>query len=392
MSRKKLSIGACVAAAMLCPAGAAYAQSSVTLYGIVDAGLMYLSHSTPTFNGTATSTKSQVSLTNGGYLPSLWGIKGEEDLGGGMKAVFNLESGFSVANGGHDSPANNSFFNRLAYVGLKGGFGTLSAGLQYSPFFNAMYDLDPRGVAQFGSVLTPLLDNSLVAAIIMPNAVSYSTPNLGGFEANGLFGLGGVAGSFQNGRSYSLSARYTNGTILLTTAYLSVNNALNPTLPPDVFPLLLANVRAWTAGGSYKFGSATVKASFTNFRANEGGQPTTVSSTNTNVNLYSAGADYFVLPQLDVNLGMYYQDDRVNSGVHSLTAALGAQYLLSRRTALYAQVGLVHNTCSGDGACLGSGLTVENLGSGVGAMKPIGNAGLPAGTTFGANVGMRVMF
>lgn len=226
----------------------------------------------------------------------------------------------------------------------------------------------------------------------MPNALSYTTPDLGGFEASGLFGLGVVADSFQTGRSYSVSARYTNGTVLLAAAYLSVNDALNPSLAPATFPLLLANVRAWTAGGSYKFSSLTVKASYTNFRANEGGKPTTISSTNTDVSLYSAGVDYFVLPQLDVNLGVYYQDDRVNSGDHSLTAALGTQFFLSKSTSLYAQVGLVNNKCSANGACLGSGLSVESAGSGVGAMQPLGNPGMPAGTTFGANVGVHIMF
>ncbi|MFB9126087.1 porin [Paraburkholderia dipogonis] len=393
-SHYKMTIRSTVVASVLCVAGAAHAQGSVTLYGIADAGVMYLSHTTPGLNDSK-GTGHQFSMTNSGYSPSIWGLSGSEDLGGGLKATFKLESGISLANGGYDNPgANNGLFNRTAEVGLSSRFGTVTAGLQFSPFFLTVYELDPRGFSEFGSMVTPMIDNSLIAALFMPNAVSYTSPDISGFQFAGLFGFGGVAGNFQNGRSWSVSAKYTNGTFLAGAAYISVNNAADASLA-SVGGLYPANVRAYTAGASYKFGGLTVKAAFTNFKANSA--PVTNSSTDTSVNVYSGGADWFVLPYLDLNGGVYYQQDRVHSGSHSITAALGMQYFLSKRTALYAQVGLVNNKCSANGQCLGSGLTVESAGSGVGGLQGnIGSAaagaGLPPGTTFGGNVGIRVMF
>jgi predicted porin len=396
--QRQLPVKACVAAAALCAATAAKADSSVTLYGIADVGVMYLSHSTPEFNG-GTGTGHVFQLTNAGYSPSLWGMKGVEDLGGGLTAEFKLESGINLANGGYDNPGgNNGLFNRIAEVGLSGGFGTVMAGLQISPFFNIIYALDPRGAGEFGSILTPVSDNSLIASVFMPNAVSYTSPDIGGFQAAGLFALGGVAGSFQTGRAWSVSARYTNGTFLAGAAYISANNAADSALASvgELYPI---NVRAYTAGMSYKFGALTAKAAFANFKANSvpvSADPALAFSTNTSVNVYSGGVDYFALPNLDLNAGVYYQQDRVNSGGHSIMGAIGTQFFLSKRTSLYAQFGVVNNTCAHNGVCLGSGLTVESGGSGVGGLQGLGLAaeglGLPPGTTVGANAGIRTTF
>jgi hypothetical protein len=157
VKQRKFQIKACAAAAALCVVGSAHADTdnSVTLYGIADVGLMYLSHSTPELNG-GMSNGHQISLTNSGYSPSLWGIKGVEDLGGGFKAQFNLESGISMVNGGFDNPGDNKgLFNRVADVGISGNFGKVMAGLQFSPFFELIYDLDPRDSSMFGSMLVP---------------------------------------------------------------------------------------------------------------------------------------------------------------------------------------------------------------------------------------------
>jgi hypothetical protein len=89
-----------------------------------------------------------------------------------------------------------------------------------------------------------------------------------------------------------------------------------------------ANVRAYTVGASYKFGDLTAKASFANFKANSvpvSVDPALANSTNTSVNMYSGGVDYFALPYLDLNAGVYYQQDRVNPGGHSVMGAIGTQ-------------------------------------------------------------------
>jgi len=239
---------------------------------------------------------------------------------------------------------------------------------------------------------------STLERFFMPKAVTYTSPNIAGFQFAALYSLGGVAGSFQTGRAYSVGAKYTNGTLLVGAAYINVNNAADSALA-SVGELYPANVRAYTAGASYKFGGLTAKASFANFKANSvpvSVDPALANSTNTSVNIYSGGVDYFALPDLDLNGGVYYQQDRVNSGGHSVMGAIATQFFLSKRTSLYAQVGVVNNTCARDGVCLGSGLSVESGGSGVGGLQGLGTAaeglGLPPGTTVGADVGIRMTF
>jgi predicted porin len=183
------------------------------------------------------------------------------------------------------------------------------AGLQISPFFDIIYALDPRGAGEFGSILTPVSENSLIASVFVPNAVSYTSPDINGFQTAGLYALGGVAGSFQTGRAWSVSGKYTSGTLLAGAAYISANNAADSALA-SISSLYPINVRAYTAGVTYKFGELTAKAAFANFKANSvpvSVDPALAYSTNTSANIYSSGVDYFALPYLDLTAGVCYQ-------------------------------------------------------------------------------------
>jgi predicted porin len=391
---KKFALKASALAAALCMTSLAHAQSSVTLYGIADAGILYLSKTAGP--SSSQSGGAQVAVTNSGYLPSVFGLKGTEDLGGGYKASFALESGISLSNGGFDNPGDgNGFFNRQANVSLSGGFGTVTAGLQYSPFFLSTFFSDPRGYSQFGSMLHIYVDNAAGVGVFNPNAISYTSPEIAGFQARAMLALGGVAGNFQVGRQYSGSLEYTNGTFLATVAYYNGN--ANPSLV-SVNPLDIPALRGLNVGLGYKIGGLQLRTSFTNFKTSlapvPGLVPASAVGTNpTNVNVYSFGGDYMVLPMLDVNGGVYYSQDRLHSGDHSVMVALGTQFFLSKRTALYAQVGAVNNKCSADGHCLGTGLTPDSSGSGMGGIAPVGGVGaFPTGTTVGAVTGIRVLF
>ncbi|MFB9126080.1 porin [Paraburkholderia dipogonis] len=176
---------------------------------------------------------------------------GTEDLGGGLKASFKLESGIDLSNGGFDNPGGgHGLFNRIATVALSSDrFLEVTAGLQISLFFETIFDLDPRSAAQMGSILVPVVDNSMIAGLFMPNSVMYKSPSLDGFQVSGLFGLGAVPGDFQEGRSWSVSGKYTNGTLLVAASYIDVNNAGDATLGA-LNAIYLANVRAWTAGAT----------------------------------------------------------------------------------------------------------------------------------------------
>src|SRR5438105_2978235 len=187
-----------VLAILAAQAGLASAQSNVTLYGVVDLGIERTSLS---------PGASVLRLSSGIQSGSRWGLKGKEDLGGGLSAAFQLESGFDASTG---APGQGGrAFGRQAWVGLNGGFGSLKLGRQYTPIFGALDTIDPFGTGITG-------DGSGISAVFrgygvrMDNAVNYSTPSMGGFSAEAAYGFGEVPGSTSVGSQYGLSGTYAS--------------------------------------------------------------------------------------------------------------------------------------------------------------------------------------
>ncbi|MFZ6766495.1 porin [Undibacterium sp. Di26W] len=190
--------------------GAAFAQSSVTIYGIVDAGFQSLD------NGTVAGrfNKLQSGQENGSRL----GFKGTEDLGGGLKANFVLEMGLNVDDG---SSAQGRTFGRRSTVGLSGDFGSVDLGRDKTPTFKFFDNFDPfaSGYINSGSGLSSLYFIGGTATVAgananssgrASNAIYYYTPgNLNGFSAVGQYGFGEAAGDNSAGRSLGLNLRYT---------------------------------------------------------------------------------------------------------------------------------------------------------------------------------------
>ena len=144
------------AASMLLFAGAAHAQSSVTLYGTIDTGLLYQNTSAATFQSSAPNLGHVFQLKDGGIYASFWGIKGSEDLGGGYRINFKLQGVFNSQNGRFglsDTPGTTAIFNQFATIGAAGPFGTFDAGRQIIPMIYAMAETDVRGAQYFGSIL-----------------------------------------------------------------------------------------------------------------------------------------------------------------------------------------------------------------------------------------------
>ncbi|HEY4804718.1 MAG TPA: porin [Paraburkholderia sp.] len=139
--------------------GVSHAQSSVALYGILDTGIEYVTHA----NRDGDRLVRMPGIT--GEMPSRWGLRGTEQLGGGLSTVFVLESGFNVRGG--DSGQGGRLFGRQAWVGLQGPFGTLSFGRQYTMTFWALQDSDLLGPDIYGG--TGTFDN------YVPNARSDNT-------------------------------------------------------------------------------------------------------------------------------------------------------------------------------------------------------------------------
>ncbi|MEZ5638126.1 MAG: porin [Burkholderiaceae bacterium] len=135
---------ALVSIAVLTVAGAASAQSSVTLYGRIDASLA----SQKTEVGGVTTVDPGAQIRSGAHTGSRWGFKGSEDLGSGLKANFQLEQGFNIDTGTASSARQ---FHRQAWVGLSGGFGSLQLGRQYSTIDNMYTEHDALGLSGYSA-------------------------------------------------------------------------------------------------------------------------------------------------------------------------------------------------------------------------------------------------
>jgi predicted porin len=311
-----------------------WAQSSVTLYGVLDAGLIFTNKS---YNpATGQNGGKQIEMISSGLEPSVFGLTGVEDLGGGLKARFKLESGISLANGGFDN-TNGGLFGRQAWVSLVSKVGEFKAGLQFSPYILALYDSDPRNMEQFGSNISVYANNTFTGTFVS-NAFSFTSTKVAGFTASLMYAFGGVAGDFNAGRQYSASLKYEGAGLLVNAAVYDASAGNETSLNNTLFEVPLI---AKTFGLGYSIGSFTVKGSFTNYKA----PMTTLNGLvgGGDHDVWNLGFSYFVTPELNVNSGVWYLRDPHDSSTHGLLAVLGTQYSLSKRTSLYAQVGVTNN-------------------------------------------------
>lgn len=230
-------------AALTAIAGAAQAQSTVTLYGIVDADI-----ASATTNGVVAGTSiikslSQTQVRSDGLSGSRWGLKGAEDLGGGLSAVFNLESGFDISTGA--SGQGGLLFGRRANVGLAGGFGKVEMGRNSSPYDDVAADHSMMAESSFdpsnyntgpSTANAALLANTAAGASAFMgrvynwvgyatrfnNSIKYTTPNFSGVTASVMYALG-EDNTTALGASKSISAnvKYVNGPLLVSAGYQS---------------------------------------------------------------------------------------------------------------------------------------------------------------------------
>ncbi|NIE64441.1 porin [Burkholderia sp. Ax-1719] len=340
-----------------------WAQSSVTLYGVLDAGLIYTNKSYSPVNGQ--NGGKQFAMVSSGLEPSVFGLSGQEDLGGGFKAKFKLESGISLANGGFDN-TNGGLFGRQAWLSLASPYGELKAGLQFSPYILALYDSDPRSMGQFGSNISVYANNTFTGTFVS-NAITYISPKVAGFTASLMYALGGVAGDFKAGRQYSGSLKFESAGLMLNAAVYDASAGRDEALNSTLFEIPLI---AKTFGAAYTISSFTIKGSFTNYKAPMTTLGDLVGGGNHDV--WNLGFSYYVTPALNINSGVWYLRDPHDSSTHGLLVALGTQYSLSRRTSLYAQVGMTNNRGRStlgldvDGAL--QGVNGTTIGGGVGVI------------------------
>jgi predicted porin len=339
---------------------AASAQSSVTVYGVVDAGIVAEK------GGAAGSvTKLSSGVASGSRL----GFKGTEDLGSGLSASFVLENGFQLDTGAMGQ-GQNTIFGRQAFLGLGGtSFGTVTLGRQYTPHYLAVNFADPFGTGLAGDAVN-ILPNTGDASSRMNNTIKYATPNLSGFTGELAYGLGEVAGNNTAGRQYGASVGYAGGPFAVRLAYHNRNNltALPPTNDTAKNTLLAA---------TYNFD--VVKVHFA-YGVNKG--------TNSSP-LRNAGNPYARVPatlarasndSADVLLGVTVpfgphtvlgsairKNDKTTFNQDATQWAVGYRYALSKRTDLYTAFARISNKNSasytvGNAIEPGSGDKAFNLG------------------------------
>ncbi|MGF6768251.1 putative porin [Paraburkholderia sp. GAS199] len=328
-----------------------YAQSSVTLAGVIDVGINDVTNA-----GGAHQYMMSSGVNNGSRVI----FRGIEDLGGGLKSLFFLENGFNVNNGGLGQ--GGLLFGRQAYVGLASGqFGSVTLGRQYDSIVDYVGQI--AAADNWGGYISAHpgdLDN-FNNSYRTNNSIKYTSPTLGGFTFGGVYGLGGVAGDVTRNQVWSFGAAYANGPLSLGVAMLNARNpnlsffgnnsqttltaaTANGTVTPVYSGFMSA--RSYTsigAAAAYTIGKGTAALTYSNVRFSNMGDassgPNPVHYTGTAMfNNAEVSFRYRLTPDWLLGAAYDFTDGNGaggNDGARYHQGEMTAQYFLSKRTTLY---------------------------------------------------------
>ncbi len=346
-------------------AATAHAQgSSVQLYGIIDMGV---THFTGVDNG-AGGTTSSTGLSSGVQSGSRIGLKGREDLGGGLSTLFDVETGFCAAGTNQDQattysgagPANGfctggGFMQRQAWVGLSGNFGTLQGGRMYTLIADAEGATDPFSYGTTGAMTNLSLAGIQrgFAFLRASQQVQYTTPHLGGFTGAVAYSFAPLTGTVptstasgsQVPRAWSLQGKYAAGPLTAGVTYLQMTNS---TWATDAAGVNNGKVQVAQVFGSYNFGVAALHALYE--RASGDYAYGTSSGTSAGNNTYwmlgatvPVGRGQIMVSYADTKADQnsVLQPSTVYGSSHQM--ALGYSYSLSKATDLYASYARMSN-------------------------------------------------
>ena len=322
-------------------AGTAHAQSSVTLYGLVDSAIGYTSNMGST-NG---HINHGIQALPGAMSANRWGLLGFEDIGGGTQATFRLENGFNIQNGALGQ--GGRMFGRSAYVGLvNNSWGTVTAGRQYMPFQEDVGN-EMAALYMSGYTFHPYDNDDMNCTFRPNNAIKYTTPTIAGFTAKALYAFSNLPGQINTNRLWSGSADYVNGPVHLDAGFFTVTQPGYSTAGAEAsdntygaLPTIaaggIAKHTVWGAGGTYTFGSVLASVIYTNaaFDATVGGA--------LKFNNYETSLRYQVTPATVLTAAYLYTTQRstvaTGGNTHYNQGALGINYFLSKTTDLYSNV------------------------------------------------------
>ncbi len=301
-----------IALAAFAATSAAFAQSSVTLYGRLDT---FYGNST-TKNAAGVTTGKTSGLQSSGRSGTRWGMRGSEDLGGGLKANFQLEQGFSIDTG---EPSGTRQFHRASWVGLSGDFGAVQLGRYNVHTFNLIDSTDADGTSSF-STNADITINGVRA----DNAISYTTPSMGGLVAKVAM-VNEKTSTTAKFNATDLTVEYGAGPLFVGFGF-----GQNKTTTGG---LTTGKNDGFLLGGTYDLGVAKL---FTNYISTKTNKHTAVTTTSTELNLgvnVPVGAATLVA-------GLGRDTVKVGSAgkVSATDWVIGANYSLSKRTDTYARV------------------------------------------------------
>jgi len=333
-----------IALAVLAASGAVMAQSTVTLYGRLDVGVSLKSEETKGPAPLASSKLSQTKVDSNDLYNSFWGMKGSEDLGGGLKAIFNFQQQFTIDNGA----ASNTLFEREANVGFEGAFGTVKLGrvyVQYDDIYNLTNNIANSNMATTSAVWKI---GSTTYAVRNNNGISYVSPVMSGFSGGIGIGLGEnktAATATTNGdpsRWLGFKLKYAAGPLMVGFAY----DEAKPANGGDATKNTLL-------GGTYNFGVAKVVGSINQGKLG----PSKDDEYQVGVNVPVPGTAAIVMAGYSHSKNTLAGKEKVGSGW-----SLVGMYDLSKRTSLYAG----YSATKMDGAAVAANVVEKtNLTAGV---------------------------
>jgi predicted porin len=286
------------------------AHAEVTLYGILDTYVGYTN---------AGGKGAETAMQSGGLDASRVGIRGSEDLGGGLRATFDLENGILTNSGAGTSSAQA--FSRSAWVGLASNYGEVRLGEQNSILLLMHSRFDAFSGGTYGS----FLHNASTFTFRYNNMITYWSPDIAGFTFSGGVSLGGETSPHDAMNAYVGSLDYRRGPLYLGVSHAEQDGANGEVQTKTTF-----------AGGSYVLGKAT--GYFGYYRGNNLGSNLTTNVQGAYHSVYALSASYLFTPAWTVAAGIGYAQDSSGKNNDSGEASLGLFYSFSKRTLVYGTV------------------------------------------------------
>lgn len=316
---KPSALALALTSTLLSGVAAQAAESNVQIYGLIDAGVDYTTHANA-------AGDSATRVISGGKNTSRWGIKGSEDLGGGLKAVYGLEGGILVDTGA----ADGALFKRQAYVGLDGSLGRLVIGRSFTTTYDFVILFDPLGYAPNYSWATS--SNATGASkygmtTAFDNLIKYAGKT-GEIKYGASIGMGEQSGSAADSRKYAIGGSWKRDALAVMAAYEQVNgNTVAATGQRD-------ETTALHVAADYKSGPWRLTAGLRDYKLVAG----KAATADVRATTYWGGVSYLVTPAVTVTGAVYAVDVKnvaANTDADPVMFVARTLYALSKRTDLY---------------------------------------------------------